>query len=435
MSRARVAALAMAIAAAIGSALPAQAQDVPRTGFELREGASWTTQQEEQRFLRALDATSSRLELTEIGRTTRNRPLQLITIGSPVPKAPERIARGSSVLFLGSQHGDEPSGREATMQLARDLAAADDPATRELLATTTVLIVPSVNPDGTAANTRENARGSDINRDHLVLATPEARAVAGLVRDYRPDVVHDLHEYGPTPKVYDRQLIHLWPRNRNVDARVHDLSVRLNQSYVDTDARAAGYSTGIYGIHYGPDGEPIAQVAGDGQERILRNTAGLRHAVGILVEANNEPTNAAERASRAALNNRRVASQLTATMSSLRMLGSRSGPIADATTASAVRAARDGAAGDKPFYFGGADNELPDPEQVDTTPPCGYRLSPAQFDRAERTLSLHGIASEPAAGGARVVSMAQPAQPVIPLLLDGRGQYELLAATPVECGP
>lgn len=427
-----VAALAATLVATPAvTAVPAA--DPPRTGFEQRAGASWTTQPEEQRFLRALDAASPRVRLIEIGRTKQDRPLQLLAIGAPAPKTPARIARGSSVLFLGSQHGDEPSGREAAMQLARDLAFGTDAATRELLRSTTVLIVPSANPDGTAANTRENSDEVDINRDHLVLATAEAQAFARVIRDHRPDLVHDLHEYGPTPKVYDRQLIHLWPRNRNVDSSVHDLSVRLNRSFVGPDVRKARYSTGIYGIHYGPDGKPIAQVAGDGQERILRNTAGLRHSMGILVEANNEPTTPAERASKPALNNRRVLTQVIATRSSLRMVAARRGAIADATTAAAARATEAGASGDQPFAFGGADNMLPDPEQVDTTPPCAYRLTAGQFARAAKTLRLHGIASTANASGGRVVSLAQPARPVIPLLLDERAEYGLLAATPVEC--
>src|SRR5438034_233175 len=37
--------------------------------------------------------------------------------------------------------------------------------------------------------------GHDINRDHLLLRTPEARAVAALVRRFEPIAVVDAHEH------------------------------------------------------------------------------------------------------------------------------------------------------------------------------------------------------------------------------------------------
>jgi len=405
-----------------------------QTGFEKRDGKRWTTLPEERGFLRALDRSSRRVDVSVIGRTATGRPLRLIVVGDPAPPRRAAIADGSAVLFVCSQHGDEPSGREACLQTARDLAAARDAATRRLLQDTTVLFIPSANPDGTAANTRENADGVDLNRDHLELATREGRAMARVIRDYRPDIVHDLHEYSPTPEVYDRQLIHLWPRNRNVDTRVYRLSLRLNNGYVDPRLRREGYTTGIYGIYYGPDGEPIAQSAGDGQERILRNMVGLRHSMGILVEANSDPTTRRERADESVLNRRRVLTQKLAVGATLDMLVEQRGQIASATERAPRRAAAEGSAGDQPFYFGGADNMLPTPEQVTIEPPCGYRLTAAQYEQVDRTLALHGIDVR-RAGGGYTVSMAQAAQPVIPLLMDERGQYEVIRATPLtNCG-
>lgn len=366
----------------------------PRTGFELRGGASWTTQEEEQRFLAALDRGSERLAVIRIGTTPQGRPLQLVTVADPAPAGPERVAAGSSILFVCSQHGDEPSGREACLQLARDLAYDDSADTRALLRHTTVLFVPTANPDGYAAHTRENAAGVDVNRDHLALVSPEARAIARVIRDYKPDLVHDLHEYTPRRRVYDRQLIHLWPRNRNVDAGVYQLSKELND-LVDRNVARAGYSTGVYGIYHGPHGEPIAQSAGDGQERILRNMAGLRHALGILVEANNEPTNPREAADPATLNRRRVRTHLEAGRASLELFRRKGAEIARATAAAEREAARQGATGDTPLYFGGADNVLPAPAEVTVEPPCGYRLTAQQYARVAGVLELHGITATP----------------------------------------
>ncbi len=402
-----------------------------QTGFEQRGGASWTTLEEEATFLQSLDQSSERVTVAEIGRTALGRPLRLTTIGDPAPKSKAAIASGSSIFLICSQHGDEPSGRESCLQTARNLAFSNSGATRALLRNTTVLLLTSANPEGTAADTRENSNDVDINRDHLELATKEGQAMATVIRDYRPDLVHDLHEYGSTPDVYDRQLIHLWPRNRNVDKQVYDNSVELNTDFVAPKVERAGYSTGIYGIWNGPDGEQIAQIAGDGQERILRNMAGLRHSVGILVEANNDPTTPQEEADESALNKRRVVTHSIAVGASFDMFRKQHRQIEAATESSPARATAEGAAGDKPFYFGGGDNELPPSNQVTVDPPCGYRLTAAQYGQIQTALDLHGIAVQQS-GATYTVSMAQPAQGVIPLLMDARGQFEVVQAQPLS---
>ena len=178
------------------------------------------------------------------------------------------------------------------------------------------MFIPNANPDGRAANTRENADGVDVNRDHLAYATNEGRAIGETVRDYKPDLVHDLHEFNSVPEVYDRQLLYLWPRNLNADQTVHDLSEQLSTEYVKEGVEEAGYSTGVYGIWL-RNGQPLAQVAGDQDERILRNSSGLRHSLGILVETNLDPTTPEEEADVKVLNLRRVDSQIVAAEESL----------------------------------------------------------------------------------------------------------------------
>ena len=51
------------------------------------------------------------------------------------------------------------------------------------------------NPDGAEAGRRTTANGIDVNRDHLLLQTPEAQAQAILMRNFVPIVAVDAHEY------------------------------------------------------------------------------------------------------------------------------------------------------------------------------------------------------------------------------------------------
>ncbi|MEU3647126.1 M14 family zinc carboxypeptidase [Lentzea sp. NPDC034063] len=384
--------LLIALLTAVSSlvAVPAVAAPEPRTGFELT--GKWTTEAEEQAYLRATG-----LPVTEIGVTAQGRPVQLVRVGS-------RSAR-TVVLFICSQHGDEPAGREACLIRMRSLPRSSD---------VTYLFVPNANPDGRVADTRGNSSGIDINRDHLLLRSAEARTMASVIRDWQPDVIHDLHEFGPSEPYYVKDVLWLWPRNLNVADGVHDLSESLSRSYVRPSVEAAGRTSGVYGILIDPEtGEPTGQIAGDGQERILRNTGGLKHGMGLLVETNVDNTPAY-----------RVQSHLLALDGTQSFVRENRSGVEAANAAS--RAVRTG-----PIYFGGADNQAPDPSDVVTTPPCGYVLTGAQYRDVQDELALHGITSQYLRGGDRIVPLKQEARALVPLLLDARADGPLLSARPV----
>ncbi|MGP3986075.1 M14 family metallopeptidase [Streptomyces sp. 3N207] len=403
----------------------------PRTGFERSHGARWTTQPEEQHFLRTVDRAGRHVTLDTIGRTEQGRPLQLISVGAPAPPRPEGVRDGNSVLLVCSQHGDEPAGREACLSTVRDLAFAEDRATRRFLSRTTVLVIPTANPDGRAADARGNSAGTDINRDHLALRTAESRALAAVLRDRRPDIVYDLHEYSAHAPYYVKDLLSLWPRNLNTARALHRESTALSEQYVRPAAQDAGHSTGIYGIWTDPEtGEPVNQVAGDGQERILRNTVGVKHSVGLLVETRTDPLTDQEKSDEAANNRRRVGSQLAALDGAFDFADTHRGRI-EAATAKARGA---GSADRGPVYLDGADNDEPADDQVLTDPPCGYALTAAQWHDVSSTLRLHGVRAERRGDGA-FVPLRQSQRALVPLLLDGRAKFGLTAGMPVEtCG-
>jgi hypothetical protein len=365
-----------------------------------------------------------------MGTTAQGRPLHLFRLGV----ADALVA--PTLYVIGSQHGNEPAGREACLRLLRDLAFTSDPALVSLLDSTTFLFVPAANPDGRAANSRENADEVDVNRDHLGLDSNEARAMAKVVLDYAPDVSIDLHEYGPSlPVVYDDSVLWLWPRNLNTDKVVHDLAIEMGRKYLEPAANEAGYGSDEYGQYEVADND-VHQTAGDDDEGIMRNAMGLRHVLGILVEtrvdadARQDP---AEGADAALVKKRRVQSHYVVLQGMLNFMRERGAEAARVTAEAAARKAAEGGAQSAPLYFDGADNQEPPAEAVVNPPPCGYTLTAAQVAELGPRLELHGIELFGGTSGP-FVSMAQAAEPVIPLLLDERGSRSKTKATPVASG-
>ena len=427
-----------AVSAATGSAamspVPGSGGEPPRTGFEESGGADWTTHEQELKFLSAVERGSSRVDIDVIGKTAQKRPLHLVQLGAPKPASRAAASKRPTVLFIGSQHGNEPAGREASLMLLRDLAFTADKKLGAFLEDVTVLVIPSANPDGRAANSRENSAGVDINRDHLNLVTPEAQAMASVVRDWEPDVVLDLHEYGPSiPGVYDDELLYLWPRNLNVDEKVYELSRVLGDEYVAPGAEEKGYSADEYGQYELADND-IHQSAGDEDPGIARNAMGLRHGIGLLVESavTEDPRNGpGEVIDSAALQRRRVDSHYVVAIETLRFMAEQGSRAAKETSLAPKRATAEGRSGKEPFYFGGADNQEPSEDEV-AEAPCSYLLDAGQYKKVSKTLTLLGIKARKS-GSDWSVSMAQPGQPLIPLLLDERGTRHSVTAEPQPC--
>ena len=82
-----------------------------------------------------------------IGRSEQDRPIRALRVGSPRARV--------KVLVVGTVHGDEQAGRAVVERLRR----ARPPRG------TALWLVPDANPDGTAAGTRHNANGVDLNRN------------------------------------------------------------------------------------------------------------------------------------------------------------------------------------------------------------------------------------------------------------------------------
>jgi N-acetylmuramoyl-L-alanine amidase len=82
-----------------------------------------------------------------IGTSAEGRPIRAELVGSPRAR--------TKILVVGSIHGNEPAGRAITRRLRRVRPPGG----------TAFWIVDDANPDGSAANSRHNAHGVDLNRN------------------------------------------------------------------------------------------------------------------------------------------------------------------------------------------------------------------------------------------------------------------------------
>lgn len=136
----------------------------------------------------------TRVRLLNLGSSQGGVPLEALLFTRTADDAPAALLRAGrpTVLLLGQQHGDEPAGSEALLSIAEELALWP---LGKLLEHINVVLLPRANPDGAALGRSLTTSGVDTNRDHLLLRTPEAHAVAQLAREFRPVLVVDLQEY------------------------------------------------------------------------------------------------------------------------------------------------------------------------------------------------------------------------------------------------
>jgi hypothetical protein len=189
----------LALLAGVGTAV---AQDLPRTGAERADWARHTNHEELVEFLFEVQSLTHNMLVRELTKTDEGRTMFLVILGDPPAATPGSAwLSGKPTVLLGQNvHGGELSGREGGLQLIRELALGD---LRPLLKKVNVLVIPSVNPDGAAREPRPgrtNSHGYDMNRDYVVLETPEISAlVEDVLLEWWPDIHLDPHNGGSRP--------------------------------------------------------------------------------------------------------------------------------------------------------------------------------------------------------------------------------------------
>lgn len=207
---------ALAVAAQAGAQPPGSVESI-RTKPELTNFEETSKYEEVVSFINALaQAAPSRLHVRTFGTTNEGRTLPLVVVGAP-DATPESVRKTGKlrVYIQGNIHAGEVEGKESAQMLLRELAAGKH---EDWLKKMVLLIAPIYNADGNerfsltnrgrqngpigGQGQRPNAQGLDLNRDHMKLDSPEAKAFAKLMTDFDPHVAFDLHTTDGTRHAY-----------------------------------------------------------------------------------------------------------------------------------------------------------------------------------------------------------------------------------------
>ncbi len=193
------------------SALAAPAQEIPRewlTPAEIAGFESTPSYEETLAFLERLQRRMPEMRLEFYGTSPQGRRMPVVIVSKDKAFTPAQAAKTGKpvVMIQNGIHAGEIDGKDACLMILRDLALG---RRRELLDAMTLVILPIYNVDGhervspynrpnqdgprQGMGFRTTAAGFDLNRDHLKIASEEARALMTLVSAWRPHLHVDDH--------------------------------------------------------------------------------------------------------------------------------------------------------------------------------------------------------------------------------------------------
>jgi murein tripeptide amidase MpaA len=159
-------------------------------------------------FIAALKLDGKTMRQSWLGYSAQGKHLPMIVVGDVADAKPETIHKsGKLIVYIqGNIHAGEVEGKEALLELLRDLKTGKHSEWRRNLV---LLIVPIFNADGNdmislynrpwqhgpiaGMGQRANGQGLDLNRDHMKLESPEVVSFVKMLNEYDPQVTVDLH--------------------------------------------------------------------------------------------------------------------------------------------------------------------------------------------------------------------------------------------------
>lgn len=219
-----------------------------------RSGFTQISSYEEMvKFIHQLDKSSDLMSVESFGKSGSGHDLFVMKFSkSGIPVNQSKI----KVLIHAQQHGNEQSGKEGALLLAKELVK---PGYAYLFDRIDLMLVPQVNPDGSEKNERKNSNGADLNRNHLIMTEPEVIALHQLFDKYLFEVTLDVHEYSPynedwISRGYRKNTDILIGLNTNpqIPDKIRELQKKQYMPFLSEYLSSRGISNGMYS----PGGPP-----------------------------------------------------------------------------------------------------------------------------------------------------------------------------------
>lgn len=268
------------LTSAIGYSQPGFQAPIVQNNYE-----TVTTNAGLTRFLQQTAQEKDFMHYSLIGESNNGKPIPMVTIA----RAPREGKL--DVLFFGQQHGNEPAGKEGLLLFIDRLAQEGHD---ELLQHIRLHIIPQVNPDGGDAHKRKTADGTDPNRDHLMMSTPEVYALHQVFDRIKPELSVDFHEYYPYSdtwkefgyvKDFDIQVGTL--TNPNVKQELVRFSKTKALPYIQQRLETEGYSFFEYTLGTYAEGERLRYSTADINDG--RQSIGMTNTLSFIVEGKRGP--------------------------------------------------------------------------------------------------------------------------------------------------
>lgn len=276
-------------------------------------------------YFQKLNATSGRITVKEVGKTTEGHPFIVAIITSEnnhkdlekyrmyqqlfadprkisEDDAQKMIAGGKAVVMINcSIHASEIGAAQMSMQLAYDLAAASDPDTQRILDDVILLLVPMHNPDGiqmvvdwyrkNLGTPYEGGRmpwlyhkyvGHDNNRDWYMFTQVESRLTLEVHNAWHPQVIVDMHQMGSNgPRLFVPPYVD--PFEPNIDPILQQ-EVAMMGTFIATELTAQGKAGVAHSIGFDAWTPARAYHHYHGGIRILTEAASVEIATPITVK-------------------------------------------------------------------------------------------------------------------------------------------------------
>lgn len=250
------------------------------------------------KFIETLRTTSPLVAVEQFATSKLGNPLQLVIMANPKIHTPEEArSSGKPVIYIqGNIHAGEVEGKEASMQLMREIAFGHR---KYLLDNQIILFCPNYNPDGNdkfADNNRPSQEGSpkltgvrasgeglDLNREGMKAEAIEMKGLLkGVFNRWDPELFMDLHTDNGSWHGY---MVNVAPAFQSAGMPEPTLfTMELLKDAMHSVLDKSGINIFWHGYLNMRAIEQPSFTAYDHLPRYIANYVGLRNRMGILSE-------------------------------------------------------------------------------------------------------------------------------------------------------